>query len=140
MEVRLPKKKTQLHSCPVNADLIACSSGILCGNGWNRPKDGENGAGHHPRPSRSLALPCFIRSPLGQDLSITDACLQRQGLANLQAILEEAGSSLQNVVKCNIYLDSLQHFDKMNDVYLAFFGEHRPVSVASDAPAKIILR
>ena len=49
-------------------------------------------------------------------------------LANLRAILEEAGSSLQNLVKTTIYLADLGDFAAMNDVY----GRH----VAGEPPAR----
>lgn len=46
----------------------------------------------------------------------------RQALTNVQNILEEAGSSLAQVVKVNIFLDRRADFDEMNEVYRDFFG------------------
>lgn len=46
----------------------------------------------------------------------------RQCLTNLKNILEEAGSSIEQVVKVNIFLDRRADFDEMNDVYREFFG------------------
>lgn len=50
----------------------------------------------------------------------------QQALENMQAALEAAGSSIDRVVKCNIYLVDMVEFDAMNEVYGAFFGAHRP--------------
>jgi 2-iminobutanoate/2-iminopropanoate deaminase len=47
--------------------------------------------------------------------------VQRQALKNLSAILEEAGSSLKNVVKVNIFITTMEDFAKMNEGYDDFF-------------------
>jgi 2-iminobutanoate/2-iminopropanoate deaminase len=46
----------------------------------------------------------------------------RQSLTNVKNILEEAGSSLEKVVKVNIFLDRRADFDEMNEIYREFFG------------------
>ncbi len=46
---------------------------------------------------------------------------QRQTLKNLSAILGEAGSSLTNVVKMNIFLTTMDNFAAMNEAYDEFF-------------------
>jgi 2-iminobutanoate/2-iminopropanoate deaminase len=50
----------------------------------------------------------------------------QQALQNMQMALEAAGTSIDRVVKCNIYLVDMAEFDAMNDVYGKFFGTHRP--------------
>lgn len=50
-----------------------------------------------------------------------------QALNNLSAVLEEAGSSLKNVVKVNIFLSDMTNFAAMNRVYNTFFAEPKPV-------------
>ncbi len=45
---------------------------------------------------------------------------------NLEAVLRGAGCSLQDVVKATVYLVDLKEFGKMNEVFAARFGEHRP--------------
>jgi len=50
----------------------------------------------------------------------------RQVLTNLSAVLEEAGSSLNRVIKTTIYLASMDDFKVVNEIYAEFFGEHRP--------------
>ena len=49
-----------------------------------------------------------------------------QCLKNVQAILEAAGSSLQCVLRCGVFLVDIREFPKMNRVYARMFGEHRP--------------
>lgn len=50
----------------------------------------------------------------------------RQTIRNLQAILEEAGSDLQHVVKVNTYLTNPEQLAEYNAVYEEFFGRHKP--------------
>jgi 2-iminobutanoate/2-iminopropanoate deaminase len=47
-------------------------------------------------------------------------------LANLEAVLEAAGSSLANVVKTTVYLVDMADFSAMNEVYAQAFGDHKP--------------
>jgi len=49
-----------------------------------------------------------------------------QCLKNVQAILEAAGSSLQHVLRCGVFLVDIREFQKMNAVYARMFGDHRP--------------
>lgn len=53
-----------------------------------------------------------------------------QSILNIKAILEEAGFSLENVVKTTVYLKDINDFAKMNDVYSKFFTEPFPTRVA----------
>src|SRR5437762_13585667 len=41
---------------------------------------------------------------------------------NLRAILQAAGSSLDDVVKCNVYLRDINDFAAMNEVYATLFA------------------
>ena len=45
---------------------------------------------------------------------------------NLRQILEEAGSSTEKVVKTTVYIADSEHWGMVNQLYAAFFGEHRP--------------
>ena len=49
-----------------------------------------------------------------------------QVFANLRAILEEAGSSLDQLVKTTVYLQNLDDFGAMNDVYSKYVGNTPP--------------
>ena len=49
-----------------------------------------------------------------------------QVFANLRAILEEAGSSLDRLVKTTVFLQNLDDFAAMNEVYKAHVGDTPP--------------
>ncbi|NGM84410.1 RidA family protein [Paenibacillus sp. 7124] len=54
----------------------------------------------------------------------------RQSLANVQAILEEAGTSLDHVVKTTVFLKDMNDFAAVNEVYSSFFSEPYPARSA----------
>jgi 2-iminobutanoate/2-iminopropanoate deaminase len=47
-------------------------------------------------------------------------------LQNIERILEAAGSSLSKVVRCGVFLKSMNDLDAMNEVYGKIFGPHPP--------------
>lgn len=51
----------------------------------------------------------------------------RHVLDELQKELENAGSSMEKVLKCNVYLNDLKDYKAMNEVFLGRFGENPPV-------------
>lgn len=46
-----------------------------------------------------------------------------QVLKNLQAILEAAGASLKDVVKCTVFIKDMDKFSEMNQKFAEFFKE-----------------
>jgi 2-iminobutanoate/2-iminopropanoate deaminase len=48
-------------------------------------------------------------------------------LDQIQQQLERVGSSMDKVLKCNVYLDDLKDYAGMNEVFLGRFGEEPPV-------------
>ncbi|HZT84961.1 MAG TPA: Rid family detoxifying hydrolase [Gaiellaceae bacterium] len=49
-----------------------------------------------------------------------------QVFANLKAVLEEAGSGLDRLVKTTVFLQRLDDFQAMNEVYARFVGDRPP--------------
>jgi 2-iminobutanoate/2-iminopropanoate deaminase len=65
--------------------------------------------------------------PGEKELSAGDIGAQtEQVFANLRAILEEAGSSLDRLVKTTVFLQNLADFAEMNEVYAKHVGESPP--------------
>ncbi|MFL5920510.1 MAG: RidA family protein [Gaiellaceae bacterium] len=58
-----------------------------------------------------------------------------QVFANLRAILEEAGSSLDRLVKTTVYLADLSDFAEMNEVYSRHVGESPPARATIEVAA-----
>ena len=58
---------------------------------------------------------------------VTDIKLAtKQSMENIKAVLEEAGTSLNNVVKTSIFLKDLNDFEAVNEVYGTYFIENKP--------------
>ena len=49
-----------------------------------------------------------------------------QVLDNLKAIIEAAGSSMEKVVKCTVYLQNFSDFEVMNRIYSTYFPVNSP--------------
>ncbi|WP_180339349.1 Rid family detoxifying hydrolase [Peptoniphilus catoniae] len=49
-----------------------------------------------------------------------------QSLNNVKSIVESAGSSVDKIVKVNIFLKDINDFTEVNEVYADFFGDHKP--------------
>jgi len=45
---------------------------------------------------------------------------------NLSAVLTEAGCSVGDILKVNIFLTDMSDFPRVNEIYAAWLGEHRP--------------
>lgn len=73
----------------------------------------------------------FMSGQLGFDMkngSIPEAVEEqaKNSLANLQAVMEAAGTDKSKVLKTTIFLTNMDDFAKVNEVYGAFFGEDKP--------------
>jgi 2-iminobutanoate/2-iminopropanoate deaminase len=49
-----------------------------------------------------------------------------QVLKNIATILAAAGTSMQHVIRCGVFLVDMKEFPRMNEVYARVFGSHRP--------------
>lgn len=49
-----------------------------------------------------------------------------QVFQNLQAVLEEAGASLDTVVKATVFIKDMNEFQDINEVYGEYFHTHKP--------------
>jgi 2-iminobutanoate/2-iminopropanoate deaminase len=62
----------------------------------------------------------------GELVGTTTSEQTEQVLKNLAAVLQAAGTSLDNVVKTTVYLADMGDFPAMNEVYARHFGPHKP--------------
>ena len=53
-----------------------------------------------------------------------------QSLKNIKAIVEEAGGTMENIVKTTCLLSDMENFGKMNEVYAEYLGEVKPARAA----------
>lgn len=72
--------------------------------------------------SGQIALDPRTGQMVGQDIKTQT----RRALDNIRAVLEAAGSSLDRVVKCTIFLKDMNDFGPMNEEYGSYFMELPP--------------
>ncbi|MCE2935022.1 MAG: RidA family protein [Cyclobacteriaceae bacterium] len=73
---------------------------------------------------------CSGQTPLNpQTMQIEGATVFEQTqrvLENLETVLRSAGCHRQHVVKTSVFLKNFADFERMNQAYAAFFGDHKP--------------
>ena len=69
----------------------------------------------------------------GEFISNDVAEQTRQVLINLSAVLEAAGTDLNNVVKTTVFLADMNDFTAMNEIYAEFFNENKPARATVQA-------
>lgn len=74
--------------------------------------------------------------PATGQLAGPDAAAQtEQCLRNVQTILRAAGSDLQHVLRCGVFLLDMREFGEMNRVYERMFAGHKPARTTIQAAA-----
>ncbi len=95
--------------------------------------------GHYVPAIKSAGL-LFISGQLSLDLDTRevpepDIRVHTQlALHNVERVLTAAGLTRNDVVQCRIYTSDMRNWDPINEVYAAFFGEHRPSRVVVPVP------
>lgn len=84
-----------------------------------------------------LAGQIGIDPQTGQLAEDTEAQTRRV-MANVKAVLEQAGASMDDIVRCDIHLVDLDEFNLVNEIYAGYFKAPFParVTVASAALPK----
>lgn len=65
--------------------------------------------------------------PKTMEIVGNDVTMQaHQVFKNLQAVLQEAGCDFKNVVKASVFIDNMNDFSELNEVYKQYLGEYKP--------------
>lgn len=67
--------------------------------------------------------------PLTADGDLINGTVEEQThqvFKNLKAVLEEAGASLESVVKATVFIKDMNDFPRINEVYGEYFNNHKP--------------
>jgi 2-iminobutanoate/2-iminopropanoate deaminase len=66
-------------------------------------------------------------NPESNQIETTDVAEQTtQVMKNIEAILENQGLGLENIVKTTIFIKDMEQFATINEIYGSFLGDHRP--------------
>jgi 2-iminobutanoate/2-iminopropanoate deaminase len=73
---------------------------------------------------------CSGQTPLNPEtMLIEGATVTEQTtlvLTNLERVLQAAGCNRTHIIKTSVFLKNFADFEKMNQAYAAFFGDHKP--------------
>lgn len=72
--------------------------------------------------SGQLPMDLETREPFAGDIETQTEL----ALRNVEAVLKEAGSDLNNVLQMTIYVSDIELWGKVNEVYARVMGDHRP--------------
>ncbi|MBM3484557.1 MAG: RidA family protein [Alphaproteobacteria bacterium] len=71
----------------------------------------------------------------GELVGIGDVRAQtRQVLSNIRSILAEGGATMDDVLKCNVYLADIRYFQQMNEEFAKAFPNNPPARTTVQAP------
>lgn len=74
---------------------------------------------------------CCVGADLQGQYALGDPRRQtQQCIDNIKALLDEAGGTLADVVKCTVYVTDRAYWEPMNEVFFANFGEAAPHRVS----------
>ena len=126
--------------------------GVLCvllvvafgaGSAWGQEKQAIAAPGAPPGLPFSSAVRVgnllFLSGQIGRKPGTTELvpggieAETRQAMENIKAVLEYAGSSLDRVVKCTVFLADFKDYAAMNAVYATFFSKDPPARSAMGA-------
>jgi reactive intermediate/imine deaminase len=78
-------------------------------------------------------IPLTPEGELLDDAPVADQT--EQALENIAAVLDEAGASLDDVLKTTVFLADIDDFEEMNGTYATFFDDEPPARSAVQAGA-----
>ena len=93
---------------------------------------GKGAGGQHLPFARSVAAAGWLyvsgQVPMLNGALVSGNILDqsKQAIANLLAVVKEAGYGPQHVVRCGVWLDDPRDFSAFNSVFKEYFGEHPP--------------
>lgn len=65
-------------------------------------------------------------NPVTGEMPADPASQAKQSMENIKAVLEASGSGLQKAVKVTIFLQNMDHFSAVNEVYATYFSGTYP--------------
>ena len=67
----------------------------------------------------------FVSGQTGDDPNTSVAQQTKEAMDYLKAIVESAGSTMDDIVKCQIFIRTQDDFAEMNEVYRTYFDEKK---------------
>ena len=117
--------------------LLKVAAGVVAAAGATKAAEGPAKKVHYRDGKKPKSTPLFSGAvSYGNLLFIAGKGAHFEGdikahtkhvLDEVQKELENAGSSMEKVLKCNVYLNDLKDYKEMNEVFRGRFGSEPPV-------------
>lgn len=78
-------------------------------------------------PAIKIGQLLFTAGQLADDTEADIKTQTRQALNKIKALLEASGGSLDNVIKCTVFITDFDEFPMMNEAYGEYFKDQPPV-------------
>ncbi|MFW9854310.1 MAG: RidA family protein [Candidatus Thorarchaeota archaeon] len=73
----------------------------------------------------------FVSGQIGQDLQGDIKSQTHESLVKIQKVLSDAGAIMKDIVKTTVYLENIEDYAQMNEVYKTFFSDVDPPARAA---------
>jgi 2-iminobutanoate/2-iminopropanoate deaminase len=110
----MPKQEVK-HPDRLDTSKAPYSSAVVC-DGWVYV------SGQGPLDLKTMSI---VEGSVADQTRVT--------IQNLEAILKEAGCTLDDVVKCNCYISDIAYFDEFTRTYMEYFKGIKPARTTSEA-------
>ncbi len=120
----------------MTAPAVAQEAGARTGDAVVQVENGLEGLPFSPaiRAAGMIYLSGQIGNlPGTRELPDGAAAQTRQTMENIRAVLEAAGASLYDIVKCTVFLDDMGDYAAMNEVYASYWDGPPPARSAFGA-------
>lgn len=120
-----------------------CATALTAGTLLQRPLEGDTAAaqqeqqeiqyignGRFLSSAVRVGSTLYLSGQLGLGGERGIAPETRGALDNIRELLEANGATMDDVVKCTVFLADFAEWSAMNDVYVTFFTKHRPARSA----------
>ena len=87
-------------------------------------------AGAPVSPAMRIGQFVFTSGQIADDAKADIKMQTRQALEKIKALIEAARTSMDNVVKCTVYMTNLDEWPSMNEIYREFFKNNPPARSA----------
>ena len=116
-------------SCVLVSLAIVATSSTAIAQAAAVPKQAITAPGTRPNPNLSGGIKVGDMLYASGQLGPADSTIEvqtRVALERTKAVLEAGGTSMENVVKCTVFLTKQSDFQAMNGVYRTFFPKDPP--------------
>lgn len=94
-----------------------------------QPSDGSRAIGAYS-PALMYDNLIFISGQIASDLDASIDKQTEQCLEKIRSLVESAGANMDNVLRCQVFMEDIEDFSVMNEIYSTYFKKPYPTRLA----------